>query len=480
MSTASPPDRGTEVPSGAWSPLRVAVFRSLWIAGLVSNVGTYMHTLAAAWAVTDLTTSPTLVSLVQAAWTVPGFLLALLAGALADIVDRRRLIIATQAASVLCATALGVLAVTDALTVSLLLLLTFLLSTAGTIAAPAFMAVTPDLVDRERLPQALGLNSVSNNVAQSVGPAVAGVVIALSGPGAVFFVNAASFVGIMLVVRRWRPALHVPLPPEHVGAAVRTGARYFRNSPRLQLLAARVALSIAVTSSLMALLPVLARDRLDAGAGQFGLLSTAAGVGAIAAVWLLPRANARLAPDAIVWAAAGLWAVGTAAISTTGSLPAALVALACTGAASVTTMNVVFSMYTVLLPSWVRGRASSVAMLTIWLAASAGTVAWGAVASASSVRTALLAAAAAHVVITALATRALPIGRQPEVDISPVAWNMPELQVPPTGDAGPVLVTIDWYIDPLRIDDFASAMVRTTGGSSTISNSRAASWSRSS
>jgi MFS family permease len=204
---------------------------------------------------------------------------------------------------------------------------------------------------------------------------------------------------------------------------------------------------------------VLARDRLGAGAGEFGLLSTAAGVGAIAAVWLLPRVNARLAPDAIVWVAAALWAVGTAAVATTGSMAVALAALACTGAASVTTMNVVFSMYTVLLPSWVRGRASSVAMLTIWLAASAGTVAWGAVASASSVRTALLVAAAAHVALTALASVTLPVGRQPDVDISPVAWNMPELQIPPSADAGPVLVTIEWFIDPADLDEFASAMV---------------------
>lgn len=456
-----PPENfgGESVSSGPWSPLRVQLFRSLWIAGLVSNIGTFMHTVAAGWAVTDLTTSPTVVSLVQSAWTVPGFLLALLAGALADVLDRRKLIIATQLTSVLIAAALGVLELTDSLTVPLLLLFTFLLSTAGTMAAPAFMAVTPELVERAELSKAIGLNSISTNIAQSAGPAVAGLVIALAGPGAVFLTNAASFLGIVIVVRHWRPVRDTSLPAEHIGAAMRTGIRYVRNSPRLQLLATRVVLALTVTSSLAALLPVVARSRLDASAGQFGLLSTASGVGAVAAVWLLPRFNKIAPPDAVVCAAAGAWAAGTVMFASASSLPLALGGLALTGAGVMATMNVVFSMYTMLLPSWVRGRASSVAMLVIWLGASAGAIGWGALASATTPSTALTAAAIAHVAITLMATIFLRIGRQESVDITPTVWGMPELQLPPTDDAGPVLITVDWHIDPADIDAFADAMV---------------------
>jgi MFS family permease len=437
----------------------VRLFRSLWIAGLVSNIGTFMHTVAAGWAVTDLTRSPTLVSLVQTAWTVPGFLLALLAGALADVLDRRRLIIATQFASMLIAATLGAFELSHHLTVPLLLLFTFLLSTAGTMAAPAFMAVTPELVERRELPKAIGLNSISTNIAQSAGPALAGIVIALQGPGAVFLVNAASFLGIVLVIRQWHPVRDTTLPAEHVGSAMRTGVRYVRNSPRLQLLAVRLILAITATSSLAALLPVVARGRLGVSAGQFGLLSTAAGAGAVAAVWLLPRLNGLTTPDVVACIAAFVWAAGTAVFATATALPAALGGLVLIGAGAMATMNVLFSMYTVLLPSWVRGRASSVAMLTVWLGASAGAVGWGALAASTSARNALLIAAAAHITVTLLATVTLPIGRQDDVDITQVSWAMPELQVPPSDEAGPVLITIDWQIDPLDADAFTAAMI---------------------
>lgn len=444
---------------GPWSPLRVQLFRSLWIAGLVSNIGTFMHTVAAGWAMTDLTRSPTLVSLVQTAWTVPGFLLALLAGALADVLDRRRLIIATQFASMLIAVTLGIFEIGDRLTVPLLLLFTFLLSTAGTLAAPAFMAVTPELVERSELPKAIGLNSISTNIAQSAGPALAGIVIALQGPGTVFFVNAASFLGIVLVIRQWHPIRDTTLPAEHIGAAMRTGVRYVRNSPRLQLLALRLVMAITATSSLAALLPIVARGRLGVSAGQFGLLSTASGAGAVAAVWLLPRLNRIATPDVVACIAALTWAAGAAVFATATALPAALAGLVLIGAGAMATMNVLFSRYTVLLPSWVRGRASSVAMLTVWLGASAGAVGWGALAASTSARDALLISAAAHVVVTLLATVTLPIGRQDDVDITQVTWAMPELQIPPADDAGPVLITIDWHIDPSDAEAFAAAMV---------------------
>ena len=354
-----------------WSPMRLALFRSLWLAGLVSNLGTFMHYVAAGWAITTLTRSPSQVSLLQAAGTVPGFLVALLAGALADVVDRRRLIIATQACSVTIAGALGLLAQTGHLTALLLLVLTFLLSTVATLAAPAFMAVTPELVSPDELPKALALNSVSTNIAQSLGPALAGLVIAASGPGAVFLVNAASFVGVILVFRHYRPAHDETLPAEQIVAAIRTGVRYFANSSRLQVLAARLALAMTVTSALPALFPLIARTRLNASAGEFGLLATASGLGAVTAVWWLPRFRRVAPPDMVAGTAAVVWALGAVGLVATRSLLVALVGLVLAGAGSMATMNVVFSMYTVLLPSWVRGRASSVVMISPGLALSA-------------------------------------------------------------------------------------------------------------
>jgi MFS family permease len=457
--SVDPPANAPEDRPGPWAPLRVHMFRMLWTAGVVSNLGTFMHTVGAGWAITDLTDNPTIVSLLQTMWTAPGFLLALLAGALADVVDRRRLMLITQFASMVIAGVLAVLDLTGNLDVSALLVLTFLLSTAGTLAAPAFMAVTPELIDRPRLPQAIALNSISMNIAQAAGPALAGVVIALAGPGAVFAVNAASFLGIVVVLRQYRPTNDASLPSEHIWSAMRIGARYVRNAPRLQVLAARVVLSMIATSALAALLPIIARTRLGTSAGGFGLLSTAMGLGAILAVSVLPRLRARLGNDLIALAAAFVWSIGAATVAVTTSLPVACAGLALAGGASMTTMTTVFSLYQTQLPAWVRGRASSVAMLVIWLGASIGAAAWGMLGSAIGLRNALLAAALSNVAATAVAGVTLRIGEAAEIDLTPVHWAPAHAAVEPVPDDGPVLVTVEWRIDPTHVDVFAEAMV---------------------
>ena len=396
---------------GPWSPLRRRVFRSLWIASVVSNLGTIMHTVGAGWAITSLSSSPAIVSLAQTAWTVPGFLFALLAGAIADVVDRRRVIIVTQSCGMVVAAALGVLDITGHLTVSLLLLGTFLLSVALTLSAPAFMALIPELVPIEELPQAIGLNAVAYNGPQSLGPALAGLVIAASGPGAVFLVNAVSFLGIVLAVRAYRPQTTGPPSNETIGTAMRTGLQYFGAHRSLQRFALRIMLAFTVTSAVTALLPVFARQHLQVAAGTFGLLATALGVGAVLAIWLLPRVRLRAGPDAIVVGAGGLWAIGAAMMAATHSVAVALLGLVMAGAGQMATMNTVYSLFMTQLPSWVRGRASSVVMLVVWLGASAGAFAWGSLASHMGIGTALAVSAAAQVVVTALSFVALRLER---------------------------------------------------------------------
>jgi MFS family permease len=388
---------------GPWVPLHSRVFRWLWIASVVSNVGTIMHTVGAAWALTSLTTSPAIVSLAQTAWTVPGFLFALPAGAFADTVDRRRLILVATACAMLVAAALGVLQLTDHLGVALLLVGTFLLSVALTLSAPAFMALIPDLVPDRQLPQAIGLNAIAYNGSQSVGPALGGLLIALAGPGAVFLANAASFLGIVFVLRAYQPAREQEPVTERPVAAMRSGVDYFRQTPSLRRYALRIMLAFTVTSSLTALLPVLARRRLHTTAAEFGLLSAALGVGAVAAIWVMPFARRRCGPDGIVAGAGVVWAAGTAALALTHSLSVAAPALLLAGGAAMATMNTVYALFMAELPSWVRGRASSVVMLVVWLGASAGAYGWGALASSVGVPTALVASAAAQVAVSALA-----------------------------------------------------------------------------
>jgi len=405
----------THAPTGPWSPLRVRLFLHLWLAAVVSNIGTSMHTVGAAWAITDLTDSPTIISLVQTAWAIPGFLVAVPAGAFADVVDRRRLIIGSQIGSMLFAGVLGVLAITDRLEVNTLLIGTFLLSVVMTVSGPAFMALIPDLVRPDELTQAIGLNNVAYNGSQSVGPALAGVVIAASGPGAVFLLNAVSFLGIVWVMWRYRPARPGPTSDEPIVGAMKTGITYFVQRRELVRYPLRIAASFFSTAAAMALLPTLARQQLGTGAGQFGILSAAVGVGAVLAVWVLPRLKAAYPPDVLVMGGATVWATGAVLMAASDRLPLAVVGVMFTGVGQMAAINIVYSLFMLQLPTWIRGRASSVVMLSVWLGTSIGAVVWGALADARGISTALRAAAALHLVLTALLASRLRI-HAPETD----------------------------------------------------------------
>jgi len=446
-------------PQSAWAPLRITVFRWLWIAGMVSNIGTFMQNVGAAWLMTDLTRSPTLISLLQTAYAVPGFLLALVAGALADVVDRRRLLLVTQTFMFAVAAVLGLLSITDQVTTTSLLFLTFLLSVGGTLNMPAWVSLTPELVPREQLTQAVALNSISMNIAQSIGPAIAGVLIAVAGTGAVFMANAVSFLAVVGVVAVWkREPQQTTMPAEHITAAIRTGIRYVAHAPALITLLARLALFILFSSSLAALLPVVARNRLGLSAGGFGLLSASLGVGAIAMASQLPRARARLSADQMVLAGSALFGVALMIVAQSTTLLVACIGLALGGAGSIVAMTTVFATFQAVLPSWVRGRGLAVAMLTVWLVTAPASYGWGSLASDRGVSTALTIAAIGVLATALLAAPFLRIGGLADVDLTPVPTALPVMVLEPAGSDGPVLVTVEWRIDPADTDRFAEAM----------------------
>lgn len=400
---------------GPWSPLAVRAFRALWIASLVSNLGTFMHAAAAGWTMTTLTSSAALVGLVQTAWASPGFLLALPAGALADRVDRRRLIAGSSAVALVAAATLAALTGAGRLGPVVLLVATFVLSSALTCGAPAFLALTPTLVDAERLPQAIGLDAVSRNVAQSVGPAIAGAVIAGAGPGTVFALNAATFLGIIVVALRLPEASAGAAGPD--GAAPRApfaraiaeGVGHVARDRELRHLAVRIAALFVGTSSVVALLPLVARDRLGLEAGGFGLLAGALGLGAVAIVPALPRIRRRMPLERLALVAAAVWSATVVVVASARGLAPAAAAVAVGAAATMASLNGQFSTFIVRLPDALRGRGSSLAMLVVWLGASVGASLWGAVAGAAGVRGALLAAAATHAVAALIARVALPV-----------------------------------------------------------------------
>ena len=402
----------SNVTGGPWSPLRIAMYRSLWIAALVSNVGTFMHIVAAGWAMTSLTVSPTLVGLVQTSWAVPGFVLALHAGAFADMVERRRLIALTQVLALAIAAGLGVLEITGNLGVTTLLVGTFLESVALTIAAPAFMALTPQLVGTHYLSQAFGLDSVSRNIAQSVGPALAGVVIAFTNPGAVFVLNAVSFVGILIVVRKL-PKFTVQVESaSKINHVIKDGIRHVVRTAQLRNIALRLALVLGATASLNAVMPVVAKESLNVGSSGFGILAGALGVGSVLAVWLLPILRKKLNSELLAVVASTVWASATVGFAQSSTLLTAVPALLLCGATLMVLMNVLFSTFIAQLPDHLRGRGSSIGMLMAWLGTSVGAFAWGFTASSTSVRVALIASAAVTAGIGVLNRVALPLGAE--------------------------------------------------------------------
>lgn len=384
----------------------------MWIAALVSNIGTFMHIVAAGWAMTSLTDSPTLVGLVQTSWAVPGFALALHAGAFADMVERKRLIAFTQVLALAIAVALGVLEMTGHLGVTALLAGTFFESVALTIAAPAFMALTPQLVGTQYLSQAFGLDSVSRNIAQSVGPALAGAVIAFTSPGAVFMLNAISFVGILIVVRK------LPTFTIHVDSAAKInhvivdGIKHVVHTAHLRNIALRLALMLGATASLNAMLPVVAKNSLHVSASGFGILAGALGVGAVLAVWLLPLLRNRMTSESMSLAASMVWAAAVFGFAVAHNMIVAVPALVLSGAALMVMINTLFSTFIAQLPDHLRGRGSSIGMLMAWLGTSVGAFAWGFCAASTSVRVALIASTAATAGIGVLNRIALPLGAE--------------------------------------------------------------------
>ena len=400
------------VTGGPWSPLRIAVYRSMWIAALVSNVGTFMHIVAAGWAMTSLTDSPTLVGLVQTSWAVPGFALALHAGAFADMVERRRLIALTQVLALAIAAALGVLEMTGNLGVTTLLAGTFFESVALTIAAPAFMALTPQLVGTQYLSQAFGLDSVSRNIAQSVGPALAGAVIAFTNPGAVFVLNAVSFVGILIVVRKL-PKFTVQVESaSKINHVIKDGIKHVVRTAQLRNIALRLALVLGATASLNSVMPVVAKESLNVGSSGFGILAGALGVGSVLAVWLLPILREKLHAELLAEVACTVWAAATVGFAQSSTLLTAVPALLLCGATLMVLMNVLFSTFIAQLPDHLRGRGSSIGMLMAWLGTSVGAFAWGFTASSTSVRVALITSAAVTAGIGVLNRVALPLGAE--------------------------------------------------------------------
>ncbi len=443
----------------AWGPLRVPVFRALWIATVASNVGSWMHDTAATWLMTSLTTSTLLVALMQTASSLPVLALSLPAGALADIVDRRRVLIVAQSWMLVGAAVMGLLALAGAMTPDRLLFLTFMLGLGNGLTAPAWQATLPDLVGRDQLAAAVSLNGAAMNIARAVGPAVGGLLVAAIGPGGVFLMNALSFAAVITALVRWqsRPRESV-LPAERVLGAIGAGWRYLRHAPQVQAALIRCGLFVLFASAPWALLPALARYELNLGALGYGLLFGCLGLGAVTGVAVLPGIQALVSTDGLVLTATAVYAAGVAGLGLVRVPVLAGVALFTIGIAWIAVMPA-FNVATQRASAdWVKARMLSMYVLMYMGGMAIGAALWGAVATRLGPPGALL-AAAGGLLLNFVAAARWRLGASDQLDMAPSGhWREPVVAGDLHHDDGPVLVTVYYRIAPDDAVAFTRAM----------------------
>jgi MFS family permease len=438
----------THRPTGARAAFRHTAFTVIWTATVVSNVGTWMYNAASGWLMVSLDANALVVSLVQVATSLPMFLFALPAGTLADIVDKRKFLIALEGATTLVSAIFAALVGFGHVTPVVLLCFMFLIGVGGALTAPAWQAIVPQLVPAQDLMPAVAANSVGINISRAVGPALAGSIIGMLGIAAPFWVNAISNLGVIGALLWW----HAPhqsgsrLPVERFTSAIFVGFRHARHNRHLRATLVRAVAFFLFASAYWALLPLVAHDRLNSGPGLYGVLLGAIGAGAVAGAFLLPWAKAKLGPDLMV--AAGT--VGTAgALVLFGLARASAVALVASALAGASWIAVLANLNVsaqVALPNWVRGRGLALFVTVFFGTMTLGSAAWGAVASAIGLPMAhFIAAAGALLAIPLTWGRKLQTGA--EVDLTPsMHWPAPVVTGEIDSDRGPVLVTVEYRL----------------------------------
>jgi MFS family permease len=443
----------------ALAPLHGPVFRGLWLAWLAANLTMWMNDVAAAWLMTSLTTSPVMVALVQTASTLPVFLLGLPSGALADILDRRRYFAATQIWVSLNAVVLAGMSLSGHLTAEWLLALTFSNGIGLAMRWPVFAAIVPQIVPRTELPAALALNGIAMNLSRVIGPVLAGGLLAAFSPAAVFVLNTLLAAVATVLILRWR---HTPrtstLPGERFFGAMRVGLNYTMQSPRLKVIMLRIFLFFLQSTALVALLPLVARSLHGGGAGTFTVMLSCVGAGAITAALYFPRLRERFNRDNFVRGGTLIHAGVSSLIVLVPEIWVALPAMFIVGMAWISVANSLTIAAQVAMPNWVRARGMSIYQMALMGGSAAGSLLWGQVAELIGVQGAVLGAAVFGVLVL-LVTRRLSVEGGAGLDFSPAAVNRaPEPAYAIGPDEGPVMVTVEYQIDPLRAAEFALVM----------------------
>lgn len=433
----------------AFAPLRHRAFAVLWLAALVGNTGMWMRDVGLVWLMTEVDPRPWLVAAVQASAALPVFLLALPAGALTDVLDRRRLLFGAQLALMLVSVVLAVLTWAGVMTPALIILLTLTAGIGAAISNPAWQTIIPQLVPREDLRAAVALNSLGFNISRAIGPALGGVVVAVAGVASAFVLDALSFIGILAALLWWRPArAQRPARPEALGGAMRAGLRYAWNSLALRRVLLRALVFFSFGAAPWALLPLVARQGLGGDAGLYGVLLGAVGAGAVVGALILPALQARLGGADGVLTFGGV-AVGIATL-TLGLAPfasVALIACALLGAAwiaALTSLNVAAQS---ALPDWVRGRGIALYLMVFSFGMAAGSMGWGLLAQLFGRPEAMAMAGLAGLAVALLLRRRLAL--PPTTEGMAVSDHMPgheALTEAPGERDGPVVVLVEYRL----------------------------------
>lgn len=431
---------------GAFAPLRQKVFAVLWAAAVIGNTGSFVRDVASAWLAADVGGSPAAVASVQAAATLPVFLLAIPAGVLSDIVDRRKLLMGIQVLMAAASLTLAFLASAGLLNLTALIGLTFVAGIGAALMGPVWQSIVPELVERRDLRPAIALNSLGVNIARSIGPAGGGLLLAAFGAGVTYLVDVASYVFVLGALLWWRrPARADDALAERFPGAFRAGLRHARASADLRRTLLRTALFFPFGAAVWALMPLVARDVLQGGASFYGVMLGAVGAGAILGAVTLPVLRTRLGPDGLMLGAGLICAPAMAALALGPPQAVGLALALVIGLAWIAVLTTLSATAQAVLPNWVRGRGLAIYLTVFNGAMTAGSLIWGAAAQAAGVTPALLIAAAAMAASALIARRfPLPAG---EADLAPSGhWPEPLTATPVENDRGPVLVTIDYRI----------------------------------
>ena len=447
------------VTQGVWGPLRVSLFRRILAASLIADLGSFMQSVGAAWLMVSMQAGPFYVALTQTASTLPFFLFALPAGSLGDIVDRRKLIVYAEAWMLAVAIALAAITLAGAMSPWLLLALMLALSAGQAMESPSWRAVLPELVSKDDLPAAAALNGLEYNIAMSVGPALAGLLIAAGGIGAAFVTYAASFSAVIVVIARWtRPVQKHAAPVEAFAGAAVAALRYVRYAPSIQAVMVRSGAAMFCASATFALLPTLA-SRTSGTPITYGVLLGGFGIGAIAGAFVMQGARTRWSAGSVVTTAITTLGASIVAMASLRTVQGLFLAMVVNGGSWIVFFSLANAQVQTLAPEWVRARVIAIFMLLTEGGLAIGSLLWGAVGSRASVEAALLSAGAATIASTALAL----IATWPEgtADVTPwVHWRVPMLRDGAVGtrEQGPVLITLEYRVDAVNADRFFEAV----------------------